>query len=279
MLSALGGGDVQEFRVLATAGEAYRFLFRELGTILRLCWLPLLLVTVIQIVATILLIGQHDLFDDTFAFFTSPAALAGWTIRVFVSVIGTSIAAVALHRVILFGEYHSGQFAYLHFGRTEWLFMLLPLAFYAVVAAMTLALFLPVWIFAVLFPLSLAIIYLITRFSLIFPVTVMKGRYDFDEVRAVSRGRFWRLFVLWLLVLLPAAFVYSALQRLVTFGALSVDPDLMAHIVIDTPTLIAMSVLQWIAKIIFVALGVAALSYAYKALTGRFADEILTPQS
>ena len=94
---------MQEFRIFATAGEAYRFLVREIGTILRLCWLPLLLVTLIQIIVTVLLIGQHDLFDDTFAFFASPAAVAGWAIRSLVSIIGTAIAAVALHRVILFG--------------------------------------------------------------------------------------------------------------------------------------------------------------------------------
>jgi len=269
---------MSDFKVFATAGEVYRFLLREFATILRLSWLPLLLVTLVQNVATVTLIGQHDLFENPFAFFVSPAAVAGWTIKILISVIGTTIAAVALHRVILFGDRHAGQFFYLHFGRTEWLFMLLPLAVSAVGAVMILALFLPVWIFLVLFPVSLAMIYLMVRFSLIFPVTVVKGRYDFAEVRAITRGQFWRLFALWLLAVFPAGMVYSGVQRLVVFGTLAVDPEQIAHTVIDTPTLLAMTVLQWVAKIVVGALGVAVLSYSYKALSGRAPDEVLTPQ-
>lgn len=266
---------MQGLPVLATASAAYRFLAREIVTILRLSWLPMLLVTVIQNVATVVLIGQQN---DASAAFASPSVWAGWGVRALVFALGTSMVAVALHRVILYGHRSAGRFAYLYLGQTELLFMLPPLAVTAIFALLLLLLNLPVWIFAVVFPATLALIYLIVRFSLIFPVTVVKGDYDFAEVRAITKGQFWRLFAVGLLVLLPVGMLYSFLQRLIAFGSFSVDPEAIAQVVIDTPTLVAMTVLQWLAKIVVAALGVAALSYSYKALTGRGADENLTPQ-
>lgn len=266
---------MQKLPVLATAAATYRFLFREIVTILKLSWLPLLLVTIIQNVATVMLIGQHA---DAAAAFAQPSVWAGWAVRALVFALGTSMVAVALHRVILFGRRPTGRFAYLYLGKTELLFTLLPLVVSAILGVMLLLLYLPYWIFAVIFPAALALIYLVTRFSLVFPVTVMKNRYDFAEVRAITAGHFWRLFAIGLLTLLPVGMIYSVLQKLIAFGALSVDPEELAHVVIDTPALAAMTVLQWLAKIVVAALGVAALSYSYKALTGRGADEVLTPQ-
>lgn len=265
---------MQGLPVLATVSAAYRFVFREIGTILRLSWLPLLLVTLIQNATAALIIGQQN---DASAAFASPSVWAGWGIRALVFALGTSIVAVALHRVILFNQRRGGEFFYLRIGRQELLFMLPPLIVSAALAVLILLLNLPVWIFAVLFPAALALIYAVTRFSLIFPVTLVKGHYDLDEVRRITSGKFWQLFAIGLLTLLPFGMIYSLLQRLIAFGTFSLDPEAIAHTVIDTPTLLAMTVLQWLAKIIVAALGVGALSYSYKALTGRAADEVLTP--
>jgi hypothetical protein len=271
-----------DFKVFATAGEAYRFLARELGTILRLSWLPLLIATVLQNFIAIAVMGRTGAnVPDPSTSLLSPSALFAAAIGFFIIVAGTAIVAVALHRVILFGERREGEFFYLRFGRTELLFMLLPLAVYLAVTLLFLVLFvlLPTWLFAVpALIFLLALIYFGIRFSLIFPVTVMKGRYDFDEVQAITRGHFWRLFALWLLTMLPALFVSTLLQRLVTFGSLSVDLDQLANYVLTTPTLIALSVLQIIVAIVLGALGVATLSYSYKALIGGAPDEVLTPQ-
>src|SRR5262245_34476934 len=128
---------MQRLPVLATAAASYRFLVGEIVTILRLSWLPLLLVTLIQNAASAFIIGAQN---HAAAAFASPSVWAGWAIRAFVFALGTSMVAVALHRVILFGRRQTGRFAYLYLGKTELLFMLPPLVATAAFAILVFAL-------------------------------------------------------------------------------------------------------------------------------------------
>jgi hypothetical protein len=267
-----------EFRVFAAAGQAYGFLLREFVTILRLTWLPLLLSVVIQNFVTITVLPEVIQGPgSTTAVLSSPAGLFGWAVIWIAFLAGTAIAAVALHRVILFGERRPGQFVYLRFGRAEWLFAAVWLAAAAVIGATFLigAFFVPLWLALPLFLLLVAaVIYLFIRISPIFPIAVVAGRLDFEQALGLSRGRFWRLFALWLVVMMPAAIVFAAIQHLVVFGSLAIDYERLM-IGMDTPLLVKITILQVLSAILFTALGVAILSYSYKALTGKAADETL----
>lgn len=277
---------MQELRVLPTVGEAYRFLLREAGTILRLSWLTLLLVTVVKNAILIFVLGTvAQVTGDPLGTVVTPAGLLGWILFWVVTAMGAAVVAVVLHRLILLGEWRSGEFLYLHFGRAEALFASLSLAagFGFLLILLATILVLPAsaawWGFVLLSLLFVAAIYLAVRYSMIFPLIVMKGRWDFAQASQLTRGHFWRLFAIGFLVLLPPAILFSMLGRLVAFGSLAIDPIELEHYVMTTPTLIALAVLEFIKWLVMTALGVAAVSYSYKALSGRAADEILTPQS
>ena len=278
---ALGG--VQDLRVFGTVGRAYGFLFREFGTILRLSWLPLLLLTIVQYFVGLAIIQPiADDPTDLSGMFTSPSGMLGSLTNLLAYTAGTAVVAVALHRVILFGARRPGQYFYLSFGRTEWLFMATLLSAYLASVLLFGAIFylMPPWLTMLLsLFLFVTVIYLWVRLSLIFPVIVAEGRYDFGQARAITRDRFWRLFGLWLVVFVPILLVSSIVQPLVAFGSFRATPELLATHAQDVPTHIKLSVMSFVLTLVSGALGVAVLSYAYKALSGRGPDDIVTPKA
>jgi hypothetical protein len=298
-------GDMQKIHVSATAGRAYGFLFREFGTILRLSWLPLLLVILVQYSALIVFEPVEPERTkpgaSPFAIFAEIIGLIGpgGMLGLFAGIIGTAIVAVALHRVILFGERRHGHFFYLSFGRTEWLFMVVFVVFGLVIVLLFLAsmMFSPMLLslapprparsflltmLILLLPILLlfaAVMYLWIRFSLIFPVTVIEGRADLAQVQTITRGHFWRLFGVWLIVMGPVFLASLFLQWLDAFGFGLPGTEMTAEYVDDVPALLRSSVLQFVLTLVSGALSVAVLSYSYKALKGHDLDEVLEPQA
>src|SRR5262245_57166124 len=114
--------------VFETAGHAYRFLLNEAGTILRLSWFPLLVVTIVQYLAARAQFAAMRSAIETGGF----KALSGLTTwhwqlpSAIATFLGTAVVAVALHRVILFGQREPGRLIHLAFGKVELLFAALP---------------------------------------------------------------------------------------------------------------------------------------------------------
>jgi hypothetical protein len=213
---------------------------------------------------------------------TSPFGIISSVVNVLVYTATIAIIAVALHRTILFGERRPGDFFNLSFGRTEWLFMAALATAWAACLLSFAAIFylMPAWLFVLLTLFLLAmVIYLWVRLSLIFPIAVVEGRYDFHQARALTRGRFWRLFGLWLVVTGPLYFLNSHLSNLVVFGALSPTMEMVAASSLDGLTMMKASAVQFVVSLVWSPLGVAVLSYSYKALSGRGPDEVLRPHA
>jgi len=284
--------------VFATAGRAYQFLLREAGTILRLSWFPLLFVTIIQYFA----VHAHFAAMRSALAAGSPAALTGfspvwqWQIaNTIVTVLGSAIVAVALHRVILLGDRKPGRYLYAAFGKVEMLFALLPVI---VVVPIVLVAVLVFGLAAILIPRSFwplvvvlfmlgygAFVFVVIRFSLILPIAVLERRYNFVQAWSLTRGNFWRMVGLWLVVFIPVAVVVGIISYATSpFGSLVPTPPKATAEVIrmfDTieSRLLIQSVFGYLWSIIGGALGVAVLSYTYKALSGVDADAVWTPES
>ena len=121
---------MQKLPLFDVIGNTYRFLFREWWTILRLSWFPLLIVTVVNFyVGWVTMTRMGAVFQgaptDIFSGVSQNVTLSG--ISALVMMLGTAIVAVALHRVILFGDRKPEQYIYFAFDRVEGLFFLLPL--------------------------------------------------------------------------------------------------------------------------------------------------------
>ncbi|MBI1209912.1 MAG: hypothetical protein GC190_00475 [Alphaproteobacteria bacterium] len=121
--------------VLATLSNAIAFVPLNLMTIVRLTWLPLLLIGLVQLAVSywrlseMIEMMQH--FDPGSMFkvpTTQPLASLGWPVSVALYVlqlISIAVVAVALHRVILFNERKPGVWFSFPFGRTEFFYALM----------------------------------------------------------------------------------------------------------------------------------------------------------
>jgi hypothetical protein len=283
---------MQKLPVLAVASRVYQFLIGDFGTILRLSWLPLLIVTIVQYLAfqasldmvrSAAEAGGLAGSRGTFGFFTIASSL--------VQLVGTAIVAVALHRVILFGDRKPGRFLYIAFGKTELLFVLLPFLVFILFVVLFLlvgfiaALVKPTAVVALILVAIavMVLVYLGTRLSVIFPIIVVEGRYNFRAAWEATRGNFWRLFGLWLLVIVPVTIVYVAADWLIVPRALLGKPgnardNVAAMMDAMSSALLAQSILLFLFSLVSGALVVATLSYSYKALSGHGPDDVLTPQ-
>ena len=273
--------------VFAIAREVYAFLWRERGAILRLSWFPLLLVTVVAFFAVRAKIESYrEIFSSGDV--AKAAAAAGYSYwdltNDLVQIAGTAIVAVALHRVILFNDRQPGIFINFNFGKVEGLFVLLPVAFSAGVMLLATALGAlfegvgPGAFGLAVFCLLAPAVFLIVRYALVFPIAVVERRYNFPAAWALSRGNFWRLVGLWLVVALPVLVFFFLIQGALMSGvSLSAGSaaDMAAAIDRFESVLMQTLVLSFPASIIFGALGVGVLSYSYKALTGRRPDEVV----
>jgi hypothetical protein len=271
--------------VMATAGEAYRFLLREFGTIVRLTWLPLLILAVIQYFAAR---AQFDALRESLASGGSLEASAGpfWQgLELIVALAGGAIVAVALHRVILFGDRKPGSYFHLAFGKVELLFAVVPVAifvamFVAFIALTPLLAVIPTFIFGVIAMIFIAaVVFVAVRLSVLFPVMVVEQRVDAAQAWRLSAGNFWQLLGVWLVVFIPAAVVVG----IVMFGFFRPpwpegDARDSIRAVVDymESGLLVQTVLGFVWSIVLGALGVAVLSYSYKALNGRAPEDVIT---
>jgi len=276
---------VHKIPVFATAAAAYRFLFGDLGTILRLSWFPLLLATIIQYVAEWAQRSfARSVIENGVMVSRTDGGVLPWAwqaLDFLVLIVATAVVAVALHRVILFNDRHPGRWLHLSFGKVEGLFAVLPIVFFAVWYPLIFAMVVP-WFglgllpftYAILIGLLLLIMVVAVRMSLIFPLTVVEGRYDFAGAWALTRGNFWRLVGLWLVVAIPMIVVALVVAYAVLFRPLLSTGAIPA---IDAPQWqLTQAVFSCVWSIISDALGVAVLSYSYKAVVGRRPDYVLT---
>jgi hypothetical protein len=277
--------------VFATIATTYRFLFREFATIVRFAWFPLLVVAVVQYFAAgaaldALASGQSA-NDQPIA---SPYDLVEWVVQIVVF----AIVGVSLHRVILFGDRKPGQYIAFAFGRAEVLFLVLQLVVFAGYFAVGL-----VWAISLGDPgaavpslpaigpiltmilIGLGFIYLFTRLAPIYPIIVAENQLDFPRSWELTRGKFWRLFAIFALALLPLGLAV-VLAEAIFVGLASrnfAGRVLSAESLAAIKGLIAYQVgIFYVVAIVASGLTAALLCYSYKALRGLKPDALLTPE-
>jgi hypothetical protein len=279
--------------VFATVATSYRFLLRELATVVRLTWFPLLVVAIVQYFAAEatldgLAVSGGGIGEQAIA---SPYDLVEWIVQVVV----LAIVGVSLHRLILFGDRKPGQYIAFAFGRGEVLFVVLQVIVFAgfllvglawSVAFGTPEVALTGW--SAVSPLLIValnvvmLIYLATRFSLTYPIVVAEDRLDFLRSLELTRSQFWRLLAVYSLGLLPLALLLGTIEAgfwlLVASNALTADlPD--DQLIAATKSLVVYQVgIFYVGAILASGVTAALLSYSYKALRGLKPDDLLTPE-
>ena len=278
--------------VFATIAASYRFLLRDFLTVVRLAWFPLLVVAVVQYFA-----AQASLDavasagrNGTDRIIGTPYDLVQWAVEI----VAFAIVAVAIHRVILFGETRPGQYITFAFGRPEILFMVLQvlaLAAYSIVGLASALAFgqggPSASIQSLTSVLSLvvivaAIVFVFVRLAPIYPITVADNRLDFRQAFDLTNGWFWRLFLVFAVGMLPLGILAAAAERVF----LGIMAQSIAGKAISTEAAAGIAkglVLYQVAVIYAIAviasgLGVALLCYSYKALRGLKPDDLLTPE-
>jgi hypothetical protein len=279
--------------VFATVATAYRFLFREFLTVVRLAWFPLLVVAIVQYFAAEATLDALGALPGATAeqAMASPYDLVEWIVQVVV----LAIVGVALHRLILFGDRKPGQYITFAFGRSEVLFVVLQVIVFAGFLLLGLA-----WAIAfgnpavtltgwsALSPVLIVVlnvvmlIYLFTRFSLVYPTIVAENRLDFVRSLELTRGQFWRLLAVFTLGLLPLALVIGVLEGvfwlLVRTDVSSGEIDGDKAIAITKGLIIYQVAIFYAGAVLASGLTAALLSYSYKALRGLKPDDLLTPE-
>ena len=269
---------------------------RDASTILRLSWFPLLIVTIVQYFAVRAQFAamRSALESGNVGALTTFFPMWRWQLaNILTALVGSTIVAVALHRVILFGDRKPGRFVHLAFGKVELLFGALPVMIMipVVIVSMLIAGLavstLPrgtggIVAFILLLLWWAAVTFAAFRLELVLPITVLEGRYNFRQAWALTRGNFWRVVALWLVVLIPLAIVAGGVAALTSpFGALSqgAPKDVSAIFERAGPLLLVQSIVGYVWSIIGGALSVAVLSYSYKALSGIDPDAVWTPET
>jgi hypothetical protein len=292
-LLQLRGAALHKLPVVETAGRACQFVLRDAGTILRLSWFPLLVVTIVQYFA---MRAQFSAMRSAFESgnvnaLNTFSPLWHWQIvNAIATFVGTAIVAVALHRVILLGDRKPGRWIHIAFGKVELLFTLLPIIFLVpvLIAAVLIvglsAAVLPksagVLVFVALVVKWAGLIFIFLRLELVLPLAVIEGRYNFTESWSLTRGNFWRIVGLWLLVLIPFALVAALISAATSpFAGLSAgQPKTIAAIFERFESLLLVqSAFGFVWSVVGGALSVAVLSYSYKALSGIDPDAVWTP--
>jgi hypothetical protein len=261
----MGAGDMNKIPVSETVTRVLNFATEKLPVILRLTWCPLSLVLLIQLISAYFARNAASAAKMGLGF---SFGLFGWSILLALfTIAATSIALVALHRLILFGDEKPGQYVYLSFGKTELLFVGLPVLTYIVMTVLFLvAALVSPWL---TFLIALGLVFLFVRMFAIFPIIVVERRCDFEQAWELGRGNVLRFIGLSLVVFVPVMLVVAIvawLAGMVSAGTGSIGLMLVVKLV-----------LQFVVSIISTALGVGILSYSYKAVKGLPADATLRP--
>jgi hypothetical protein len=280
--------------VFATIANAYRFVVRDFATIFRLSWFLLLIAILLQYFATQALY-QHviDAVNEQrkLDLLTVSALRYG---ALFVQFIVGLIVAVALHRVLLFGDRKPGRAVYLAFGKIETIFVLLPLLILllSVLPGALLGGFVgfgralitggsesPVALLAVVQLLGGAIAFFVAiRLSLLFPLAVAERRIMLREGWRLGRGNFWRLLGVFVLGVLPPLVVIGFVTVLLNPAPVSENAsaqEVLRYFEEMLDALPILTVFNLVAAVIVGALGVGLLCYAFKAASGDAPDDLL----
>lgn len=277
--------------------DSYKFLVRELGTIVRLTWLPLLIVAVIRYAIASHALGAMTADIDAGAS-VSQFASSYWGMTVWhaaVDLVGITLVAVSIHQLILFGDRKPGRYVPVPVGRLELMFvavtLLLSGSSYLLVSLLLVgeegfSSF--AWGVAVL-GLGLTL-YFSIRLWPIFPIMVVEGRFDLAKAFRLTKGRFWPLVGLTLLggipimiLMLIGIHLWPSFDGVVDL-TLSEDPlrraeDARALIQRAEDSLIARAAFDFVFSMTEAAVGVALISYCYKALTGHSPGQTLLPSN
>jgi hypothetical protein len=289
---------MHELPVIATTVAAYRFLARELATIVRLSWAALFLVAFVQY-----LVARGALAEMASALADGnimAAAASGhdplWlTLKFAAQIIGTAIVAVAIHELILFGDRKQGRYVHIAFGRREALFLVLGTVLGAIVVLFATSVVSPFGeaktgaapFFAWL--AFMIAIYLSIRLSPLLPMIVVAERFDFPAAWQLTRNRFWSLMALVLLGSIPLGLMALAIDSALPsfdslMDAISGPRQGMpsasaaaAAVARAQDWLVLRVLLDLAASIVATAVTVALISFSYLALTGRPLDRPLVP--
>jgi hypothetical protein len=286
--------------VLATTVEAYRFLAREVATIVRLSWATLVIVILVQTLIARSALGQMGALlaagdvAGAAAIGRHPAWLGT---KSAVEMVGTGLVAVAIHRLILFGDRREGQYVPFALGRREALFVLLGFAFGAVSVLFATVVMSPVGrptAGLAPFAATLAFVvatYLSIRLWPLLPMIVVSPRLDLAGAWQLTRGRFWSLFALALLGAIPLGIVvmgldsiwpsFDSLMDAITSANERMPPATTAAVAVGKAQdwLFVRALFDLIVLVAYTALMAAVASYAYKALIGRRPeDTLLSPE-
>lgn len=129
---------MRKLPVFATLGNAIGFVFGSFLTIFRVSWLPFAVFFAVAAGAGMLVLGlaydvklkePNDFFGqlDKFVFV--------WVLLVILQAIVTATVAVAIHRVILFGDRKTGDYFAFAFTKTELLFVVMATLWVLIVVA------------------------------------------------------------------------------------------------------------------------------------------------
>jgi len=279
---------MRQLPAIEVVKQSYRFLSSELATVIRLAWFPLLIVSAVQyFVERQSLEGMIVAMQsgDVFAALSQPRWPA--LVATLLALLGGAIVAVAIHRVILFGDRKEGTFIYFAFGKVEALFALLPI----IVGVIAVILFGSAFVagftpdegpnlvvLGVAVAAALILVFLSVRFAMLWPIVVVEERYDFGQAWEMSRNNFWRLFGAFILAVLPFIVVMLVASIALQGGMATIrTPDeivpALEHILGLLPIQVAVT---YVITILLTGMSVAVLSYAYKALKGYGPDDIVT---
>lgn len=265
--------------VLATVLNAYRFLFRFIGPLVRISWLPLVLLAALQIFAELRII------DDVVRNEPSARVLIVSTVMAVVSAVIFTAIAVAVHRIVLFGVDSTGP--HLSFGGMELRFIgvaILSALFAAAIGlvwGITAAI--ATYVFgsrgAVVNPVSTTLVFLLAvvafgvgafvlvRLWPVLPLIVATGRINLVRAWHMTRGHFWRLLGIGVVTYLPLLGVGLVLMPLywLLFAGVSGPADLVARAPITTPIVVALNTaIGFVATVVYAA----SLCFAFKAING-----------
>lgn len=221
------GSDMNKLPVFSTLGNAVSFPFREISAVVRLSWLPMLILTAAYVyfmkeylaIAPTLMQGLGTGADPQIPL--NFLALEFGFLAIYLVV--NAVVSVALYRLIFTGDRRPGTFVYFGFGKAELLLIVQPIVLglivmvYALVFGLGMGLLAAVGASALppdLVPIVLGvvplifvlfIIWFVIRMVLWAPNIVAENRFSILGAAKVTKGNFWRLlglFVLYAIVLI-----------------------------------------------------------------------------
>jgi len=284
---------MHELPVIATTAAAYRLVLRELATIFRLSWATLFIVALLQyfLARTVLgqmaaALGRGDILAAA-AIGRDPLWLA---LKFGADAVGTAVVAVAIHELVLFDDRKPGQYVHLAFGQRQALFALLGVMLACIIVPFATIVISPfgeptTGLAPFFATLALVIaVYVSIRLWPVLPVIVVQERIDVAGAWRLTRGKFPSLLALAVLGSIPIGLVALAVDSaLPPFDSL-MDAITGPRTRMPTLTDAAKAVRRaqkWLplrtlfdfaTAIVYTAIAVALVSYAYKALIGRPLD-------